>query len=274
MIRGKWSIGGCSDLQEELTTVKTTQPICRATSAAFFLIIAGGLLAGAPSFAAEGRLFHVRDFGAVPNGKTDSGSVIRAAIAAAMDAAKTAGSPVEVVLEAGTYRVQPERPRGVCFPLHQTANLTVRGAGEDTKIVITDPAAGGFSFGLCQKVCVADLVVDYDPVPFCQGTIRAVELEAGSFDLEVETGYPTPDAENFVEAVEPYGKWGMIMTSSRTRRAPASSSPTNPTGRKVRCRGTLPSAATVSSAAAPAWATRTRRTERRSPCVPRALATA
>jgi hypothetical protein len=189
----------------------------RATVAAVFLGSAGGLLTGAPVLAAEGRVFQVRDFGAVPDGKADSGHAIRAAIVAAMDAARTARSPVEVVLEAGTYPVRPGRPRGVCFPIHQAANLTVRGAGKDTKIVITDPAAGGFSFALCQKVRVADLVVDYDPVPFCQGTIRAVDVEAGSFDLEVEPGYPTPDAENFAQAVEPYGKWGMIMDPATRR---------------------------------------------------------
>ena len=191
--------------------------ISRATLAAMFLFTLGGLLAGEPLLAAEGRVFHVRDFGAVPDGKTESGNAIRATIAAAMDAATAAGSPVEIVLAAGTYRVRPERPRGACFPIHQAANLTVRGAGKDTEIVIADPAAGGFSFALCQKVRVAELVVDYDPVPFCQGTIRAVDVEAGAFDLEVELGYPTPDAENFAQAVEPYGKWGMIMDPAARR---------------------------------------------------------
>lgn len=191
--------------------------IHRAAVAAVLLGLAGGLLAGAPALGAEGRVFHVRDFGAVPDGKTESGAAIRATIAAAVDAATTAGSPVEVVLAAGTYRVRPERPRGVCFPFHEASNLTVRGAGKDTKIVITDPAAGGFSFTLCQKVGVADLVVDYDPVPFCQGTIRAVDVDAGSFDLEAEPGYPTPDAENFAQAVEPYGKWGMILDPATRR---------------------------------------------------------
>jgi hypothetical protein len=59
--------------------------------------------------------------------------------------------------------------------------------------------------------------VDYDPLPFCQGTIRAVDATAGSFDLEVETGYPAPDAENFVKAMEPYGKWGMIIDPATRR---------------------------------------------------------
>lgn len=188
-----------------------------ARRVAIGLIVWAGTLAGSPAAAADGRVFRASDFGAVPDGTTESGTGIRAAIAAAVDAVGSSASPVEVVLEAGTYRVRPERPRGVCFPLHQAANLTVRGSGKTTKIVITDPAAGGFSFVSCQNVRVADLVVDYDPVPFCQGTIRAVDVEAGSFDLEVEPGYPTPDAENFLQAVEPYGKWGMLMDPATRR---------------------------------------------------------
>lgn len=163
------------------------------------------------------RVFHVRDFGAAPDGRTESGAAIRAAIAAAMQAAETTPTAVEIRLEAGTYRVSPEVPRGACFPVFQAANLTVRGAGNATKIAITDPAAGGFAFVLCRNTCVADVVVDYDPVPFCQGVVQAVDVEAGSFDLEIEAGYPTPDGANFLNAVEPYGKWGMIIDPATRR---------------------------------------------------------
>ena len=130
------------------------------------------------------RVFHIRDFGAVADGKTDAGNGIRAAIAAAI----ASGQPVEVRLEAGAYRVRPPAPRETCFPIHQATNLVVRGAGKSTRIVIADPASGGFGFGLCQQVSVRDLALDYDPVPFCQGTVRAVDGQAGSFDLEVEPG--------------------------------------------------------------------------------------
>ena len=164
------------------------------------------------------RVFHVRDFGAVPDGKTDSGDAIRAAIAAAVGAAGTAEAPVKVVLDAGTYRAgHDNQRRGYCFPIHQAAHLTVRGAGPATKIVIADPTLGGFHFGVGQQVTLRDLVIDYDPLPFCQGTIRAVNVERGAFDLEVAEGYPTPDAENFAKAHEPYGKWGMIMDPATRR---------------------------------------------------------
>ncbi|MBM4091781.1 MAG: hypothetical protein FJ276_20495, partial [Planctomycetes bacterium] len=86
-----------------------------------------------PASAAERRVFHVRDYGAVPDGKTESGNAIRAAIAAAIAAAGTPDAPVEVVLEAGTYRVRHDSPRrGSCFPIHQATHVTVRGAGPAT----------------------------------------------------------------------------------------------------------------------------------------------
>jgi hypothetical protein len=189
----------------------------RVTVALILLGVTFSASAGLPLAAAESRVFHVRDFGAVADGKTDAGDAIRAAIAAAMEAANAADTPVEVVLEAGVYRVRPNRPREACFGIYQASNLTVRGAGKETKIVITDPAAGGFSLALCRNVRLSDLVLDYDPLPFCQGTIRAVDVEAGSFDLDVEEGYPTPAAESFLQAIEPYGKWGMIMDPGTRR---------------------------------------------------------
>jgi len=182
------------------------------------LAIASLAASGAAASAAESRVFHVREFGAVPDGKTDSGDAIRAAIAAALAAAGTAEAPVEVVLDAGAYRARHDNQRrGYCFPIHQAAHLTVRGAGPATRIVIADPTLGGFQFGMGRQVTLRDLAIDYDPLPFCQGTIRAVDVEQGAFDLEVAAGYPTPDAENFAKAHEPYGKWGMIMDPATRR---------------------------------------------------------
>jgi hypothetical protein len=157
----------------------------------FCAAVAFGAMATAT--ARDTRVFHVRDYGAVADGRTESGAAIRAAIAEAIVAGNTTGRPVEIVLEAGTYLVQPERPRTDCFPIRQATNLVVRGAGKATRIMINDPASAGFSFGLSRNVSVRELTVDYDPVPFCQGTIRTVDVDAGWFELDVEPGYPTPD---------------------------------------------------------------------------------
>jgi hypothetical protein len=159
------------------------------------------------------RVFRVRDYGAAPGGSSDCGAAIRAAIQAAL----AAGEGAEVALEAGTYRVKADGAKGYCFPVQQAKNLLIRGAGKATRIVITNPATGGFLLAQCQQVCLRDLTIDYDPLPFCQGTIRAADVEAGWFDLEIEHGYTTPDAGNFTGAQEPYGKWGMIIDPATRR---------------------------------------------------------
>jgi PelA/Pel-15E family pectate lyase len=189
----------------------TAPGIKRTASLPGFLAV---LLLATPGPAAESpRVFRVRDYGAVADGQTESGNAIRKTIRAAL----ASGAAAEVVLEPGVYRVQPAAPRTACFPIHQATNLVVRGAGTDTRILITDPAASGFAFTLGRQVALRDLLLDYDPLPFCQGTIRTLDRLAGSFDLEVEAGFPTPDAPNFVGALEPYGKWGMIMDPSTRR---------------------------------------------------------
>lgn len=157
------------------------------------------------------RAISVREYGAVADGQTDAGPGMRAAIEAAK-AAATSEAPVEVVLDAGTYRVLPADERsGYCLPVHGAKHVTIRGAGPTTKLIIANPKAGGVIFGLCEHVAIQDLAIDYDPLPFCQGTVRAVNATEGHFDLEIAPGYPTPDGENFLQAHEPYGKWGMIM---------------------------------------------------------------
>ncbi|MBM3495979.1 MAG: hypothetical protein FJX72_16895, partial [Armatimonadetes bacterium] len=163
--------------------------------------------------AGEVRVFHVRDYGAVADARTDC----RAAIGAAIGAAIASGVPAEVRLGAGTYRVVGGRPGSYCFPIVGARDLTIRGDGRSTRLVIASPDAGAFLVGPGKDVTLRDFTVDYDPLPFCQGTIRAVNVDEGWFEMDVAPGYATPDAPNFVGAAEPYGKWGMIL-DPRTRR--------------------------------------------------------
>lgn len=160
--------------------------------------------------AAPPRVFNVRDYGAVPNDPADSGAAIRRAIRAAM----AAGTSAEVVLEPGVYRVKPAPGGQACFPIEVATNLVVRGAGKATRLLITDPTAGAFMFTHCQSGSVSNLVVDYDPPPFCQGTIRDRDTQASSFDVEIEAGFPTPDSKNFLNAGS---KFGMVMDRATRR---------------------------------------------------------
>ncbi len=166
-----------------------------------------------PAQSRSRKIFHIRDYGALPNSQADAGPALRAAVQAAL----RHGGPAEVVLDGGEYRIRPERRESYCVTVSRARDLTIRGQGAATRLVVTAPDSGALMLTDCVNVGLSGLTIDYDPVPFCQGTIRAVDEAAGSFDLEVDTGYPTPDAPNFVNAAEPYGKWGMIMDRSVRR---------------------------------------------------------
>ncbi|NLH98543.1 MAG: hypothetical protein GX446_03520 [Chthonomonadales bacterium] len=157
--------------------------------------------------AASPKVFYVRDFGAIADGRTDCRDAVLAAIAAAT----ASGGPAHVVFGEGVYRLTASGRQGYCLPISQASNVTIRGAGRRTLLSIASPDAGAFLVTQGRNVTLRDFTVDYDPVPFTQGLIRQVNVAEGWFDLEIADGYTTPDAANFLNAAEPYGKWGMII---------------------------------------------------------------
>ncbi|MBL9136209.1 MAG: right-handed parallel beta-helix repeat-containing protein [Verrucomicrobiales bacterium] len=159
------------------------------------------------------RVFQVTDFGTSAERAVDAGPALRAAIAAA----RASGPGAEVVLPAGEYRIRRAEKTGACVNIENAEGLTIRGVGAETRVIVTDPTAGAFVFRQCRRAVLRDLVIDYDPVPFCQGWVRGIDAAAGSFDVEIETGFPEPGSENFLKAAEPYGKWGMIMDPEARR---------------------------------------------------------
>lgn len=171
----------------------------RAGAALGFAFIAATMTATAAEF-------HVKDFGAVADAPEDAGPGIRAAIAAAVEA----GPGSEVVLDAGVYRVGRGGTAGGIH-IENADGITVRGQGDATEIILTDPTAGGFYISGSRRVTVRDVAIDHDPVPFTQGVITAVDREAGWFELDLQPGYPSLEEPWFAEAPSPYGRWGMIF---------------------------------------------------------------
>lgn len=112
------------------------------TLASLFLLAILGATSFSSHAAESTNQYDIRDYGALPG--TECGKGIRKAIQAAIDS----GSPAEVVLGAGTYRVEAAGPRGYCFPVQNARNLVIRGEGRDTKLIVTSPACGVFSLAL------------------------------------------------------------------------------------------------------------------------------
>ena len=162
--------------------------------------------------------FSVADYGAVPDSQADSGPAIRAAIAAAMDS----GEPAEVVLDEGAYRVSGEPGAAYVLPVRGARDLTIRGGGLGTEIIITNPELGCFSLSDCERTTIAGLTIDYDPPPFSQGTVTTVDLEAETFDLALDEGCLPPDHPAFDSAK---ATWGLVVRPG-TQEQPARFGPT------------------------------------------------
>ncbi len=161
-----------------------------------------------------GRVFHVKDYGAIPGDGSDAAPGIRAAIAAA----RGAGPGAVVLLDAGIYRVSSAAGRGkVCFPMNGCDGLTVRGQGAATELIVTNPRYRVFHLNGCKNAVLKDFVVDYDPPPFTQGTIVSVDREAGTFVYELQPGFPSLAEPWFAECPEPYGRWGMLFDRGERR---------------------------------------------------------
>ena len=85
----------------------------------------------------------------------------------------------------------------------------------DSNIIIDDPWYGLFSLSHGNRVTVRNIAsIDYpqDNLPFTQGTIRAFNEAARTFDLEIDAGYPLPNNTFFMRKSM---NWGQLMDPAR-----------------------------------------------------------
>ncbi len=172
---------------------------------------------------------HVRDFGAEPTSEN-----IFQALEDVVEAAKATDGPVEILFEPGAvYRItQPNAeelrnsiPSNEIFALHikNATNLTINGQG--STLVITDPNIGAVSMDNCSHIALKNFKIDYDPLPFTQGTITEVNLEEYWFEMKLDDGYPEPTGIHFQRAKDLYfGNWGLTLRdegNGRVRYGPA-----------------------------------------------------
>lgn len=81
------------------------------------------------------------------------------------------------------------------FYIQNKTDFTLDGNGSE--ILISDFDMHAIYLNRCTNVKLANLKVDYDPLPFSQGVITALYPEQRSFDLQIDEGYAIPD-----------GSWG------------------------------------------------------------------
>ena len=140
------------------------------------------------------QVLEVSDFGVVPDDEGNDLAGIREALARAA----AADAPTEVRFLKGRYYLDADidteeqaKLTRHALAMLRAENVVINGNGSE--IIIRTPTTGFLALYACKNVIVRDFVVDWDPPPFAQGYVRAVSVEEGWFDFEVEPGFISMD---------------------------------------------------------------------------------
>ncbi len=158
-------------------------------------------------------VFNVSTFGAVGDGVHDDGPALRKAVAAAIQA----GPGSRVQLESKTYRLKENPGSDYQIELANVKGITIEGHGAH---LINTPTNNLIRLHRCEDVTVRGLVIDYDPLPFTQGTIVKVNAAQGTFDLALHKDFPLPPADAWVKQRLGQGgwQWGCVIDPKERHR--------------------------------------------------------
>ena len=134
--------------------------------------------------------FDVADYGAVGDGSTDDFDAIHAAV----NAAKSAGGGIVRFDGTKTYRTigdsTSENITESVFSLESTSNIKIEGNGASLLIHPPDSFA---RVGGASNVQIDGFTITYDPLPYYQGTIDAIDVANLTMDITVPNRYPEPE---------------------------------------------------------------------------------
>lgn len=109
----------------------------------------------------------------------------------------------EVVIPPGDYRGTVNDK--VFIEIQGARNLTIRAV--DVRM-ICEKRTRAFSISDCEDLTIRGLTIDYDPLPFTQGTITAVGPDDTWVDVTIHEGYP----------MEPYSRIDIVDSATRHRK--------------------------------------------------------
>lgn len=148
----------------------------------------GGESRAEPAAVPGSTTFEMVSFTATSGGDADAAfAKAMAAIAKAAADASKAG-PVHIVLNLeknASYRIK--RP----LAFRQLHGFELNGNGAQ---LINVARCGTIAISGCNRLTVRDLTIDYDPLPFTQGTIAAFDKQALDITVKVDPGYPDDPA--------------------------------------------------------------------------------
>ena len=97
-----------------------------------------------------------------------------------------------VTIPAGRYRVAPHD--GCHLRLSGLTNVTVDATGVE---LVCTAYANALVVTNCSGLMVKGLAIDYDPLPWTQGCVTAVDATARTAEVEIAEGYPDRDILTF-----------------------------------------------------------------------------
>ncbi|EIT84857.1 glycosyl hydrolase family protein [Fictibacillus macauensis ZFHKF-1] len=96
---------------------------------------------------------------------------------------------VKVVFAPGTYRLQaPPSSKQPYFTISKARNMVIDGSG--AHLVMTSPKLAFLKITDSHNVYAKRFTIDYDPLPFTQGTVSNVTKQA--FEVQLDKGFPMP----------------------------------------------------------------------------------
>lgn len=104
-----------------------------------------------------------------------------------------------ITIAPGTYRLAPEAGQSVVWTLQKLRDVEIIA---DNVTLICTKLTRALEIRACQNLTLQGLTIDYDPLPFTQGTIIAAAPDQSWIDIQIHAGYPR-QAYSRIDIVDP-----------------------------------------------------------------------
>jgi hypothetical protein len=130
--------------------------------------------------------FAVRDYGAKGDGVSDDGPALRKALTALI----ASGRSAKLIFEKKAYRLDKRSDDGYNINLTGVKNIKIEGNGAT---LILHPDNSLLKIYQSKNIIVKDLIVDYNPLTWTQGTVISIDKKKGTARVSISNGFPQPD---------------------------------------------------------------------------------
>ena len=110
-----------------------------------------------------------------------------------------------IVIAPGVYRLAPEAGQNIIWALRDLKDVEIIANGVT---LIGTKLTRAVALENCQRVTLQGLTVDYDPLPFTQGTVIAAAPDKSWIEIQIHDGYPR----------QPYARIDIVDSQTRYRK--------------------------------------------------------